>query len=145
MAQPTQNLANHARYVPMFHIVGAGLIAIWLYSSIARLFHEPSHHHAIELCPPLALAIVYWYARAFALAVQDRVIRLEMRLRLERLLAPEQFARFDQLEVGQLVALRFAGDAELPGLVAEVLEGKLALPADIKKRIRHWQADWLRA
>lgn len=141
MLQRTQTLANHARYVPVFHFVAGALIAVFLYSSIARVVREPTLNHILELCPPLALAIVSWYARAFALAAQDRVIRLEMRLRLKDLLSPQQFARFDELTPGQVVALRFAGDAELPGLVAEVLDGKLVHPGDIKKRIQNWRAD----
>lgn len=144
MPQRTQTLANHARYVPMYHFVAAGLIAIYLYSSVARVVHQPTRDHILELCPPLALAVVYWYARVFALAAQDRVIRLELRLRLEHLLPPQQFARFDELAAGQVVALRFASDAELPGLVAEVLDGKLVQPGDIKRRIQNWQSDWWR-
>lgn len=144
MPQRSQTFANHARYVPMFHFVGGALLAIWLYSSVARVVREPSLYHTYELCPPLALAIAYWYARVFALAAQDRVIRLELRLRLKDLLPPREFARFDELTPGQVVALRFASDAELPALVAEVLDGKLVRPADIKKRIQNWQADWWR-
>lgn len=141
MPQRTQTLANHARYVPMFHFVAGALIALSLYSSVSPVVREPTQNHILALCPVLALAIVAWYARGFALAAQDRVIRLELRLRLEDLLPPQQFARFDELTVGQVVALRFASDAELPELVAETLDGKLVQPGEIKKRIRNWRAD----
>ncbi|HVQ54844.1 MAG TPA: DUF6526 family protein, partial [Thermoanaerobaculia bacterium] len=74
-----------------------------------------------------------------------RVIRLEMRLRLERLLSPELHARIAGLTVEQLVGLRFASDDELPALVREVLEKNITERKEIKRRIRNWQADHQRA
>ena len=145
MAQPTQNLANHARYVPLYHFVLGAILAINLFVGGRALLRELTAERLLAFALGVGLLILFWYARAFSLAVQDRVIRLEMRLRLERVLPPAQFARFDEIGLRQVVALRFAGDAELPGLVAEVLEGKLTRPADIKRRIQNWQADWNRA
>jgi hypothetical protein len=81
----------------------------------------------------------------FPLRVQDRVIRLEMSLRLASVLPPDLRARASVLRPGQLVALRFASDAELPGLVRQVLDENLTDRREIKKRIREWQADHLRA
>ncbi|HEV2105175.1 MAG TPA: DUF6526 family protein, partial [Candidatus Eisenbacteria bacterium] len=72
------------------------------------------------------------------------VIRLEMRLRLQKL-APDLAGRFDELRVQQVTALRFAGDDELPALAGEVLAGGLTAPAEIKRRIKNWQPDELRA
>jgi len=80
-----------------------------------------------------------------ALTVQDRLIRLEMRLRLRQLLPPDLQPRINDLTHRQLVAMRFASDAELAELVREVLAGKLTTPKDIKLRVKNWQADWLRA
>jgi hypothetical protein len=80
-----------------------------------------------------------------ALTVQDRVIRLEMRLRLRELLSPDLRSRINDLTHRQLVAMRFASDEELPELAREVLEGKLATSNEIKQRVKSWQADWLRA
>jgi hypothetical protein len=77
--------------------------------------------------------------------VQDRVIRLEMRLRLRQVLPTELHGRINDLTHRQLVALRFAGDAELPELVREILEGKLQTGKQIKQRVKNWQPDWLRA
>jgi hypothetical protein len=77
--------------------------------------------------------------------VQDRVIRLEMRLRLQRILPPELQTRIQDLTHRQLVALRFASDAELPVLVREILDGKLTTGKEIKLRVKNWQGDWLRA
>lgn len=85
------------------------------------------------------------YARLFALTVQDRVIRLEMRLRLERLLPADLKSRIPELSPDQFVSLRFAGDAELPALVREVLDKNLTDRKQIKQKIRDWQADHLRA
>ena len=145
MSPRTQNLGNHSRYVPLFHFVLGGLVAANIYRTGRPLLQGITEDKVWAFAMAIAFAILFWYARAFAVAVQNRVIRLEMRLRLKDLLSPPQFARFDQIALGQLVALRFAGDAELPGLVAEVLEGKLVNAGDIKQRIQNWQADWMRA
>ena len=144
MAQPVQNLANHGRYVPLYHGLLAVILGANLFFAVKRAWREPNTEAFMGLALAIGFMIFFWYARAFALRVQDRVIRLEMRLRLERLLPAPQFARFGQLSPSQLVALRFAGDQELPGLVADVLEGRLAGAGDIKGRIKDWQADWLR-
>src|SRR5262245_29523890 len=84
-------------------------------------------------------------ASVMALAVQDRVIRLEMRLRMRELLPPDLQARIPLITREQCVALRFASDAELPGLVRKIVAGELTSKADIKKQIAHWQPDYLRA
>ena len=76
--------------------------------------------------------------------MQDRLIKLEMKLRLERVLPDDLRARADNLELGQLVALRFASDEELPDLVRRALDGDFATTTDIKKAITNWQGDDLR-
>jgi hypothetical protein len=83
--------------------------------------------------------------RSQILRVQDRVIRLEMRLRLRENLPADLATRAAHLPIQQLIALRFASNEELPELVREVLDGKVMKPNDIKQRIREWQADHLRA
>jgi len=88
---------------------------------------------------------MFFFARIFALKVQDRVIRLEMRMRLQQVLPPDLRGRIPEFAVGQLVALRFAGDAELPELARKVLDEKLTDRSAIKKMIRDWQPDELRA
>jgi hypothetical protein len=77
--------------------------------------------------------------------VQDRLIRLEMRLRLRQILPPDLQPQIDALTHRQLVAMRFASDAELADLVRDVIAGKITTSKDIKMRVRNWQADWLRA
>jgi hypothetical protein len=84
-------------------------------------------------------------ARVMVLAVQDRVIRLEMRLRLREVLPADLHARIAELTREQLVGLRFAGDGELPDLVRQVLAGSLKNTTEIKKAVKQWQGDYLRA
>jgi hypothetical protein len=80
-----------------------------------------------------------------ALTVQDRVIRLEMQLRLARVLPADLQGRIAALQRGHYVALRFAGDDELADLVRQIADGGLRTPKEIKQRVKNWQADWLRA
>ena len=92
-----------------------------------------------------ALVALAFVARIFALTVQDRIIRLEMQLRLARLLPADLQSRIGEFTVAQLVSLRFAGDDELPALARQVLEEKLEDRKAIKRRIKNWQGDFLRA
>lgn len=144
MSRPAQTFANHARIVPLYHLVLGTILLVNVMMTGVALVRRPSADHSVTFALAIALLIFFWYARAFALRAQDRVIRLEMRLRLERLLPAAQFARFGELTLSQVVALRFAGDAELPGLVAEVLAGRLVKGDEIKRRIQDWQGDDLR-
>ena len=84
-------------------------------------------------------------ARLMALTVQDRVIRLEMRIRLKEVLPADLRSRVGELTPAQLIGLRFASDAELPELVRQVLGGSLKTTKEIKKVVRNWQGDYLRA
>ena len=92
-----------------------------------------------------ALAMLAFLTRQMVVAVQDRLIRLEMRLRLRQLLPPDLQPQINALSPRQLVALRFASDGELPDLVRDVLAGKLTTPKDIKLHVKSWQSDWMRA
>ncbi len=139
-----QSFANHSRMVPPFHYGVIGLAVVYLVWTMVKLVQSPSLDSAAGLVVALILVGLVWYVRLFPLAVQDRLIRLEMRLRLAALLPPELQGRIGELRPGQLVALRFAGDQELPALVVEVLEGRLVRGRDIKAAIRDWRADYLR-
>ena len=99
----------------------------------------------VALLLAIALVLLFFYARVFALTVQDRVIRLEMRLRLTQLLPADLQSRVNDFTVAQLVGLRFASDQELPDLARKVLEEKLTDRKVIKQLVRHWQPDLLRA
>jgi hypothetical protein len=145
MADPaTQSYANHARVVPGYHYAVTGLLLVNAAYRLVMLFNRPGLATVVDLLFALGVAGVAWYARIFALAAQDRVIRLEMRLRLRELLPADLQPRIAELRPRHLVALRFASDAELPGLVRDVLEGRLKDGRSIKQAIKDWQADHLR-
>ncbi len=140
-----QNFANHTKIVPVFHYFILPVLAINLVSAIFRVSHSFSVNAVISVLLAAALVLLALYGRMFALRVQDRVIRLEMQLRLQNLLPPDQRTRIPEFTVSQLVALRFASDAELPGLARKVLDDKLNDRKSIKKMIQNWQPDDLRA
>jgi multisubunit Na+/H+ antiporter MnhF subunit len=141
-----QNLANHPRTVPLFHFFILPALTLNIGWSIYRLVH--GRHWAdgiIGVLTAAALLLLALFARMFALTVQDRVIRLEERLRFERLLPEDLRARIAEFTVGQFVALRFASDAELPALARKVLSSNLTDRKAIKQLVQNWRADHLRA
>ncbi len=138
-----QSFSHHRRIVPLFHVVCVGcLVAYFVYSAF-KLVRVPSTDNFFQILLAFALLPLAWFARAFPVTAQDRIIRLEMKLRLQAL-APDLMPRFDRFDAKQLVALRFASDAELPDLARQVLDGKLIKGADIKRQIRDWRPDHLR-
>jgi hypothetical protein len=141
----TQNFENHAKFVPGFHVVVLGIFTINLGWSLYRVAHAYSAESVLSLLLAIAFILLALYSRIFALTVQDRVIRLEMRLRMLQILPAELRPRISEFSVGQLVALRFASDAELPALAKKVLDEKLNDRKAIKKMIREWEPDFLRA
>jgi len=141
----TQNFENHVKFVPPFHIGVLGIFGANLIYSVVRIIQGFSVDRLFGLLVAIGLILCALYGRMFALTVQDRVIRLEMRLRLERVLPPDLRTRIPEFSVGQLVSLRFASDAELPELARKVLDGKIEDRKAIKRMVRDWQADWLRA
>jgi hypothetical protein len=144
MADKTQSYANHRKFVPPYHFVLFGIFVINLLWSVVRAVRAFSFESVWSIFMALALFVLAFYMRIFALTVQDRVIRLEMRLRLKDLLSGELRGRIGELTPGQLIALRFASDAELPDLVREALSNNIQDRDVIKRKIRDWQADHLR-
>ena len=143
--QPNQSLANHARYVPLYHFVLAAILFANLVFAVVHVAKHPTLYDSwMGLALALALLIIAWYLREFAKTVQDLVIRLEETLRMERLLPPDLRGRTGELSVRQIIGLRFAGDAELPGLVRKALDEKLSERA-IKQSVQQWRPDHLRA
>lgn len=140
-----QTFDNHARFFPLFHFVVAPILMLNVVWSAALLIRRPSYTAGVELLVAVGLFLLALAARLMALRVQDRVIRLEMRLRMERVLGPELRARIPEFTVDQLISLRFAGDTELPALAAKVLEDGLTSRKTIKKLVLDWQPDFLRA
>jgi hypothetical protein len=110
-----------------------------------QLGHWPSLRTLWETVLAAGLVATLTIARLMVLTVQDRVIRLEMRLRLREVLPADLQASIPELTARQLIGLRFASDAELPGLVRRVLAGSLTTTTEIKKAVEHWRGDYLRA
>ena len=145
MEERLQNYANHARFYPLFHYFVAPVLILNLLYTIWRSIQRPSLDTIWEVVLAAGLVGTATAARLMALTVQDRVIRLEMRLRLNQLLPPDLHRRIGDLTAAQLVGLRFAADAELPELVRRVLGGSLKTTKEIKKAVGNWQGDYLRA
>jgi Family of unknown function (DUF6526) len=144
MAQP-QTYKNHVRFLAPFHFFVVPVLLVNFLIGVRHVYLQPSRSTVWELIVAAALLTLAFLARTMALTVQDRLIRLEMRLRIQQILPPDLCARFDELTRPQLVALRFASDAELPELVRDVLAAKLLTQKAIKQRVRDWKADHLRA
>jgi hypothetical protein len=138
-----QNLANHNRFDPPFHFFLAPLILLLWIASLVFWVRHPGWEHAWELLLVTALAVTALKARTNAIKVQDRVIRLEQRLRLAALLPETLRSQIVRLSEGQLIALRFACDEEVPALAQRALVENLSR-GDIKKSIRNWQPDFWR-
>jgi len=145
MAEREQTYKSHARFFPLFHFFVVPILLINFLNRVRYLILFPERPQLWAAIVAAALVGLALAARLMALAVQNRIIRLEMRLRLHEVLPADLHARIRELTWQQLVALRFASDEELPGLVREVLDGKLATAKEIKLRVKSWQADWLRA
>jgi len=139
----TQSLKNHARFDPVYHFFITGLYLVNLVYAGFHLHRQPSLSSGWYLVLSLAAIVPILKLRTYPLKVQDRVIRLEERLRLAILLDKPLRARITELSESQLVALRFASDAELPTLAARAVSEKLS-NKEIKKNIRQWRPDYWR-
>ena len=140
-----QNLKNHAKLVPIFHMFVLPVFLINIIWSLVRLRYGFTFDAIFSVLLAVAFMVLALCARTFALKVQDRVIRLEMELRLARVLRAEFHPRIGEFTVAQLIALRFASDAELAALAQLVLQEKLTDRQEIKRRVKNWRADYLRA
>jgi uncharacterized membrane protein YciS (DUF1049 family) len=141
-----QNFENHGKFVPAFHFFVIPMVAINLGWQVYRWERSEFTVGGFEsILLAAALLLGFFYARLFALRVQDRVIRLEEQLRCQRLLPADLQPRIAEFSAGQLIALRFASDAELPALARKVLDEKLTERKAIKQLIKNWKPDYLRA
>jgi hypothetical protein len=138
-----QNLANHARFDPLFHFFALPVVFLTVIVAVVHFVQRRNWFSAWLVLYVVALLIVTLRARMYALKVQDRLIRLEERERIAGLVSDPLRARIVELTVGQLIGLRFASDAEIPGLVKETLDKKLSR-AEIKKAIKNWRPDYFR-
>jgi hypothetical protein len=146
MAEPkAQSFENHGQYRPEYHLgVFFILLANFLWSTY-QLVRGFSAATLLGFLMSVAFVVMFFSLRVQILTVQDRVIRLEMRQRFREILTADLAQRACGLPLRQIIALRFAGDAELPDLVSEVLAGQVSAPKDIKQKVKNWQADHLRA
>ena len=141
-----QNITNHVRFVPLYHFFALPMLVVNFGWSIYRWTAAGFSIGGLEwVLTSAALFFGVVYPRLFALSVQDRVIRLEERLRYERVLPEELRWRADELTVDQFVSLRFASDEELEKLMQKVLNDKLTGRKAIKQLIKNWRPDYLRA
>lgn len=141
MSEPTQSFDRHAKLVSGYHKWATALLVL---PTLYFLFLAVSNFSVERLVVALfaiGVIIAALYARLFPLGVQDRVIRLEERLRMEQLLPGDLKGRIPEVTTDALIGLRFASDEELPELVRRVLDGELSNRTDIKKAIKHWRAD----
>ncbi|HMF92854.1 MAG TPA: DUF6526 family protein [Vicinamibacterales bacterium] len=145
MAEREQSYKTHTRLLPPFHFFVLPVMFINFVNAVRHAILQPTLHWFWEVVFALALVGLALFSRVQALTVQDRVIRLEERLRLRQLLPPELHQQINSLSHRQLVALRFAGDDEVPDLVRQIVAGKLTTAKEIKMQVKHWRPDWLRA
>jgi Family of unknown function (DUF6526) len=141
MSGSTQSFDNHAKMVPLYHFWAFALVAVpTLYFGFVTVTGF-SLDRLMLLAFAVGVVLVSFFARLFPLGVQDRVIRLEERLRMERLLPEDLKGRISEITTTQLIGLRFASDEELPELTRRVLDGSLTELKGVKQAVRKWRAD----
>ena len=139
-----QNFSNHTRWYPPFHFFVLPILLLNIIFSIYVTVHDwprYEHTHLWWIVMAITFFVMAGTSRNGALAAQDRIIRLEERLRLATLLPAEDRAHIDELTIKQLIALRFASDAEIPALVRKTLTQNLESKA-IKQSIVNWRGDY---
>ncbi len=143
MSEKTQSYKSHTAWQPLYHFIATPIAVLNLFIQVRHAYYYGTRYAWWNVVLAIGIFALVWSVRIMALAVQDRVIRLEMRLKLRELGVPDADIR--RITVRQFVGLRFASDAELPGLVQRVLKGELTEQKAIKAAITDWQADWQRA
>ena len=139
-----QTYATHRRWIPYFHFFVLPVLALNVLVQIYYLYRHFSVWAVWGLIVSIALAALPLATRTMATTAQDRIIRLEETLRLQRCLSPDMRGRIGELTTGQLIGLRFCSDEEVPELTRLVFAGELNGREDIKRRIKNWRPDTLR-
>jgi hypothetical protein len=137
----SQNYQNHARYFPLVHFVVIPILTINLIYQSVRLYQEPNLDRGMFLLLSLVFILMAIAARMQALKAQDRVIRLEESIRYRRLLSEEVTSQAAGLPLGQVIALRFSSDEELPELIARTRAGEFTKNKEIKRAVKNWRGD----
>lgn len=140
MAQ-SQDFKSHRQYVPAFHFFTIPVLLINVGVEAVRFYRNQTSYQGWELLVAFTLLLFAFVARGMAVKAQDRVIRLEERLRLGALLPAEHRDKVNDLTPAQLVALRFASDEEVPDLAHRTMTGEFKTQSDIKKAVKNWRAD----
>lgn len=136
-----QQFSNHTRFHPLYHFIGTPLVVVLLVWNVRQLIATPSVPSLMGVLTIVAIGILFALVRLYPLKAQDRIIRLEEQLRLMRVLPADMHPSIARLNEHQLVALRFASDAELADLVRQVLDQKITSRKAIKQQIRQWRPD----
>jgi hypothetical protein len=144
MPDVPQTYENHTRWHAPFHFFVAPVLLTNFVVALVQLVRAPGLETGWWVVVSAALSVLAGITRMSPLKAQDRIIRLEESLRYYQVLPEDLAARAATLTPAQTVALRFAPDEELEGLVREVVEGRLTKPDDIKRAVRNWRADTLR-
>ena len=141
-----QTHATHKSIVPAYHYYMFAVVVlnlVWTLYLFGKVWYEGNFSFGLLVNVLVAgvLIVIFAYMRLFPLKVQDRVIRLEVNLRLKEILPDDLKGRIDELSKSQMMAIRFAGDEELPDLMREVLDNNITNREEIKKKIKDWQPD----
>jgi len=144
MADQAQTLATHRRWIPMWHFFAIPILVANVIVVATRFARDPQLINGWGVIVAIALLVGIFLSRSMPLRAQDRIIRLEERSRLERVLPSDLRGRVGELTASQLVAIRFAPDDEVPELTRRALSGELKSQGDIKRAIQNWRSDHLR-
>ena len=144
MPNRQQSYANHRRYWPLWHFFAVPILVVNVIVVTVYLVRDPGFASGWNVVVAIALLTAVVASRYMPLRAQDRIICLEERTRLERLLPADLRSRIPELRRRHLIALRFAPDEEIPELARRVLDGELQTPSEIKRAIARWRADHVR-
>ena len=141
MPPEEQSYASHRRFHPIFHFFIVPILAINVLVSIYFFIRHPMVITGWSILVSVAIASLALLARFYSLRQQDRIIRLEERLRLQSLLPDDLRPRINELRTAQLISLRFCSDEELADATRAVLSGEVKSANDIKRRVKQWRPD----
>jgi hypothetical protein len=144
MADQTQTLGTHRRWIPAWHFFAVPILLINVFVMAVNFVRDPRLINGWAVLVAIALFLGIFLSRSMPLRAQDRIIRLEERGRLERVLPADLRGRIGDLTADQLIGLRFAPDDEVPELAQRALGGELKTRVDIKRAIRNWRPDHMR-